>query len=65
MQHAFVAAAYGWMGDRTAAEAHIARVLVLDQEFDLEGFLSTMHFAYDADLQHLREGLLKAGAGQD
>lgn len=60
-QHAFVAACYGWLGDRTAASAHVARVRELDRELDLAKLLAMMHYANDADLQHLREGLVKAG----
>jgi adenylate cyclase len=60
-QHAFVAAAYGWLGDRTAAQAHAARIRALNPEFDLAGFLGTMHYARESDLAHLREGLEKAG----
>ena len=60
-QHAFVAASYGWLGDRTAAEAHVARIRALDPAFDLETFLGTMHYAEEADLAHLRDGLVKAG----
>ena len=60
-QHAFIAACYGWLGDRTASSAHVMRVRQLDPELDLEKFLATMHYANDADLQHLREGLVKAG----
>jgi adenylate cyclase len=61
--HAFLAASYAWLGDRTAAAAHVARIYVLDPEFDLEAFFATMHYKDDADLQHLHEGLLKAGIG--
>jgi adenylate cyclase len=60
-QHAFVAACYGWLGDRTAAVAHVARVRELDPGLDVPTLLATMHYANDADLQHLREGLAKAG----
>ncbi len=60
MQHAYVAACYGWLGDRTAAAAHIARIGELDPAFDVEAFLATQHYAKEADLQHLREGLSKA-----
>lgn len=60
-QHAFIAACYGWLGDRTASSAHVRRLRQLDPELDLEKFLATMHYANDADLQHLREGLVKAG----
>ncbi|MGQ0675585.1 MAG: adenylate/guanylate cyclase domain-containing protein [Rhodospirillales bacterium] len=60
-QHAFVAACYGWLGDRTAAAAHAARLRELDPGFDPEKFLKTMHYANESDLQHFREGLTKAG----
>ncbi len=61
IHHAFLAASYGWLGDKTAAAAHTARIRALEPEFDLETFLGTMHYANEADLQHYREGLLKAG----
>ena len=61
IHHAFLAASYGWLGDKTAAAAHTARVRALEPEFDLERFLSTMHYANETDLQHFREGLLMAG----
>ncbi len=60
-QHAFVAACHGWLGDRTAAAAHVNRIRELDPGFDPQQFLSTMHYANEADLQHLRDGLAKAG----
>ncbi|WP_395710524.1 adenylate/guanylate cyclase domain-containing protein [Reyranella sp.] len=60
-QHAFVAACYGWLGDRTAAAAHVARVRELDRELDPPKLLAMMHYANDADLQHLRDGFVKAG----
>ena len=60
-QHAFIAACYGWLGDRTASSAHVMRLRQLDPELDLEKFLATMHYANEADLQHLREGLVRAG----
>ena len=60
-QHAFVAACYGWLGDRTAATAHLARVRELEPGLDPEKFLATMHYADAADLDHLREGLKRAG----
>jgi adenylate cyclase len=60
MQHAFLAAAYGWLGDQMAAEAHLAKSRKLDPQFTIDGFLATMHYANDADTQHLKEGLEKA-----
>jgi len=62
-QNAFAAAAYAWMGDETAARGHADQVRALDPKFDPEVFLGTMHYAEAADLQHLREGLGKAGLG--
>ena len=61
VQHAFVAAAYGWLGDKTAATAHVERIRILDSKFALETFLATLHYAQASDAQHIREGLLKAG----
>ncbi len=61
VHHAFLAASYGWLGDDTAAAAHVARIHALDPDFDLETYLATLHYKDDADLQHHRDGLLKAG----
>ncbi len=52
---------YAWLGDKTASAAHVARMRELDRELDLEKFLATMHYARAEDLQHLKEGLQKAG----
>jgi adenylate cyclase len=60
-QHAFVAACYGWLGDRTAATAHLARLRELDPTFTVAAFLATTHYGDTADREHLREGLVKAG----
>jgi adenylate cyclase len=60
-QHGFLAASYAWLGDATAAAAHVARLRELDRELDLEKFLATMHYAREQDLLHLKEGLQKAG----
>jgi adenylate cyclase len=61
VQHAFVAACYGWLGDEIAAAAHVGKIRTLDSQFDVDSFLATLHFAQEADVQHVREGLLKAG----
>jgi len=60
-QHSFVAACYGWLGDRTAAAAHVARIRDLDPSFSVGNLLATMHYADEADGRHLREGLARAG----
>ena len=61
LQHGFLAASYAWLGDKTAAGAHVGRMRELDGTLDLERLLATMHFAREQDLQHLREGLRSAG----
>ena len=61
LQHGFLAASYAWLGDKTAAAAHVGRMRELDGKLDLERFLAPMHFAREQDLQHLREGLHNAG----
>lgn len=60
-QHAFVAACYGWLGDRTAAAAHLARIRELDPKFTIAALLATTHYGDEGDRQHLRDGLAKAG----
>jgi len=62
-QHAFVAASYAHLGDGTAAGAHADRVRALDAAFAVPAFLGTLHYADEADVAHLREGLEKAGFG--
>lgn len=60
-QHAFAAACYGWLGDEIAAAAHLGKIRTLDPQFDLDSFIATLHYAQESDVQHVREGLLKAG----
>ena len=62
-QHAFIAACYGWLGDTIAAGAHMEKVRALNPSFEIGAFLGTLHYAQESDVQHLREGLTKAGAG--
>jgi adenylate cyclase len=61
VQHAFAAACYGWLGDEIAAAAHLGKIRTLDPQFDLDSFIATLHYAQECDVQHVREGLLKAG----
>jgi adenylate cyclase len=61
-QHAFVAAAHGWLGDRTAAAAHHGQIARLDPEFTTDSFVATLHYAVDDDIRHLVEGLKIADA---
>jgi adenylate cyclase len=64
VQHAFAAACYGWLGDEIAAAAHLRKIKTLDPQFDLDSFIATLHYAQESDVQHIREGLLKAGIAQ-
>jgi adenylate cyclase len=61
VQHAFAAACYGWLGDELAAAAHLGKIRTLDPQFNLDSFIATLHYAQESDVQHVREGLLKAG----
>jgi adenylate cyclase len=61
LQHGFLAACYAWLGDKTAAAAHVGRMRELDATLDQERFLATMHFAREQDMQHLRERLQYTG----
>ncbi|QFI69742.1 Adenylate cyclase [Sinorhizobium alkalisoli] len=64
LQHAFLAACYGWLGDDIAAQAHLEKVTALAPEFEIDSFLSTLHYAQESDFEHLREGLVKAARGR-
>ena len=61
LQHGFLAASYAWLGDKTAAGAHMGRMRELNGTLDSEQLLATMHFAREQDFQHLRDGLHRAG----
>ncbi|MEE8332562.1 MAG: adenylate/guanylate cyclase domain-containing protein [Alphaproteobacteria bacterium] len=58
---AFLAAANMQMGDEGAATAHADQVLALQPDFSIASYLETMHYAHDAERDHHREALLKAG----
>jgi adenylate cyclase len=59
--HAFMAAACAQMGDATAASAHAAETLRRAPDFSAHSYLETLHYKRASDLEHHREGLLKAG----
>ena len=60
IQHAFITAAYAWIGDQTAAAAHSARIWELDPNFSQDTLVSTLHYARLEDTAHLIEGLEQA-----
>lgn len=59
--HALLAVSHAQLGDAQAAEAHARKVLEEDPGFTVEQFLKTLHYKSNSDLEHHREGLLKAG----
>jgi adenylate cyclase len=58
--HAFLAASSGMMGNETAARAHATEVLKRDPSFSTRAFLATLHYKFEADREHCRDGLLRA-----
>ncbi len=59
--YAFLAAAAAQMGDGAAAEANRREVLARAPDFTVAAYLATLHYKREADREHHREGLLKAG----
>jgi adenylate cyclase len=59
--HAFLAASSAQLGNSTAAAAHAREVLSREPSFSIENYLQTLHYKRDADREHYREGLTKAG----
>jgi adenylate cyclase len=59
--HAFLAASSAQLGDATAAAAHAREVLQREPAFRIQQFLETLHYRQTSDLEHVREGLTKAG----
>jgi adenylate cyclase len=59
--HAFLAAASAQLGNNTAAEAHAREITGLEPNFSTKTYLATLHYKRDADREHYREGLIRAG----
>jgi adenylate cyclase len=59
--HAFMAAASAQMDNPTAASVHARETLSRAPDFTVAAFLGTLHYKIEADREHCREGLLKAG----
>ncbi|HTQ02008.1 MAG TPA: adenylate/guanylate cyclase domain-containing protein [Casimicrobiaceae bacterium] len=60
-QHAFLAAAHAQMGDAGGAAVQAGKVRELVPAFSVERHLATLYYKQDADREHLRQGLTKAG----
>ncbi len=62
VQHAFVAACYGWLGDDIGGLTPYGKVRALPPDFRPRRVSpATQHYVQESDLQHLSEGLVKAG----
>lgn len=47
---------------RAGTAIHLNKVGALAADFGIESFLATLHYVEESDTQHIREGLVKAGA---
>jgi adenylate cyclase len=61
---ALLAASSAQLGNSIAATAHVHEVLKQSANFTIESYLKTLHFRQPSDIEHVREGLLKAGLPQ-
>jgi adenylate cyclase len=62
LQQANIAATHALKGDAAAAGALMRQVLAQDPDFRIgKDFLPTVHYKKESDLEHHRDGLLKAG----
>jgi TolB-like protein/tRNA A-37 threonylcarbamoyl transferase component Bud32/Tfp pilus assembly protein PilF len=59
--HAYLAACHAQLGNRAEAERHAAEATALCASFSIDEYLSTLPYQHEADLQHHREALIKAG----
>ena len=59
--HAALAACHAQLGNRAEAEHHTAETTALCASFSAEEYLQTLPYQHEADLQHHREALVKAG----
>ena len=59
--HAFAAAAHANLGDEANARAQAAATLALCPQFTVTAELKRDPFRHDADRDHLRDGMLRAG----
>jgi adenylate cyclase len=61
-QHAFLAACYACLGNAEMASEHARQVLARDPKFSVATYVGTLrHYAREADRDHHRAALLKAG----
>jgi len=61
MHFAFLAACYTHSGNEAMAATQVLEALALDPNFTVDGHIATMHYLWDKDRDHHREGLRAAG----
>ncbi len=59
--HAFIAACHAYLGEDEDAEVERTEILRLKQDFSSGEFCKALFYGDDADQQHVRQGLVKAG----
>jgi adenylate cyclase len=59
--YAFLAAAAAAMGDQVAARAYAGEATKRAPDFSTDAYLATLHYKREADHDHHRDALLKAG----
>ncbi len=62
---AFLAACNALMGNEPEAKAQVQEVLKREPSFTVKTCLATLHYKRESDLEHHREGLLKAGLPEE
>jgi adenylate cyclase len=60
-QHAFLAGCYAEMGEDDKAGQHAGEVRGLKPDFALDSYIENLHYKFDADREHHRAALRKAG----
>jgi TolB-like protein/DNA-binding SARP family transcriptional activator/Flp pilus assembly protein TadD len=59
--HAYVAAAYAYLGLRREAEAEVAQVLLKRPDFSIRWYAQQEPYKFQADRDHLLDGMRRAG----
>jgi adenylate cyclase len=58
---AFQAASHAYLGNDAGAAKHRDALLNTQPAFTIAGLIDTMHYKHEADRDHLRDGMIKAG----
>ena len=61
LQLAFMAASHAWLEDGAQAERHVGLALRQDADLTVTKLMTVQHYGREEDIQHFRDGLLKAG----